>query len=198
VVPHTGPLCPSCGAAELASEEVCLTCRSTPPPWRAAVSFGPYAGTLRELILLFKRRGRDELAAPLAGLMMSALRGAAWPVPDTVAAVPMTWFRRLRRGYNQAELLAGAVAHALGARRVRALRRRGRGSQVGRTRADRLRLAASAFAAQGSIRGRVMLVDDVLTTGATVAACTRALRRAGADEVYVLTVAKTPQPGRIP
>jgi predicted amidophosphoribosyltransferase len=49
-----------------------------------------------------------------------------------------------------------------------------------------------------SVGGRVLLVDDVLTTGATAAACTRALRRAGADEVYVLAVAKTPQPGRVP
>jgi predicted amidophosphoribosyltransferase len=46
--------------------------------------------------------------------------------------------------------------------------------------------------------GRILLVDDVLTTGATAAACTRALKRAGADEIYVLTVARTPQPGRIP
>jgi ComF family protein len=197
-VPHAGPLCPSCGAAEVASEEVCLTCRDAPPPWRAAVSFGPYGGTLRELILLFKRRGRDELAAPLTGFLLSAFRRAGWPAPDAVTAVPMTWIRRLRRGYNQAELLAGAVAHALGARRVRALRRRGGGSQVGRTRADRLRLAASAFAVRRSVGGRVLLVDDVLTTGATAAACARALRRAGADEVYVLAVAKTPQPGRVP
>jgi ComF family protein len=196
--PHTGPLCPSCGTPELVDGGACLTCRTAPPPWRAAASFGPYAGVLRELILLFKGRGRDELAAPLAGLLIGALRRAAWPAPDAVVAVPMTWVRRLRRGYNQAELLAHEVARTLGVRRVRALRRRGRGTQVGGARSERLRLAASAFPVRRAVRGRVVLVDDVFTTGATAAACTRALRRAGADEVLVLTLARTPQPGRIP
>ena len=195
---HAGSLCPSCGAPEVADEGACLACRNAPPPWAAAASFGPYAGTLRELILLFKRRGRDELAAPLAALMIGAFGRAAWPTPDAVVAVPMTWARRLRRGYNQAELLAHEVARTLGSGRVRALRRRGGGTQVGTARRERLRLAASAFPVRRAVHGRVVLVDDVLTTGATAAACTRALRRAGADEVFVLTIARTPQPGRIP
>ena len=135
--------------------------------------------------------------APLAGLMIRAFHDAAWPAPDAVVAVPMTWTRRLRRGYNQADLLARRVAQAFGVPRVPALRRRGRGGQVGRTRPDRLHLAASAFPVRRRVRGRIVLVDDVLTTGATAAACTRALLRAGADDVYVLTIAKTPQPGRI-
>lgn len=187
-----------CGTAEVGAEGVCLACRTGPPPWRAAASVGPYAGILRELILLFKARGRDELAAPLAGLLAGALRDAAWPAPHTVVAVPMTWMRRLHRGYNQAELLAREVARTLGVRYVRALRRRGRGTQVGGARSDRLRLAASAFPVRRAVSGRVVLVDDVLTTGATAAACTRALRHAGADDVFVLTVARTPQPGRTP
>ena len=195
---HVGPLCPSCGAPEVADEGACLACRNAPPPWLAAASFGPYAGTLRELILLFKGRGRDELAAPLAALMIEALGRAAWPSPDAVVAVPMAWARRLRRGYNQAELLAHEVARTLGVRPVRALRRRGRGTQVGTARRERLRLAASAFPVRRAVHGQVVLVDDVLTTGATATACTRALRRAGAAEVYVLTIARTPQPGRVP
>jgi ComF family protein len=149
-------------------------------------------------VLLFKGRGRDELAAPLSALLLSAARRAGWPLPDAVVAVPMTWIRRLRRGYNQAELLAHTVARELGVRPVHALGRRGRGTQVGGARSDRLRLSAAAFPVRRLVTGRILLVDDVLTTGATAAACTRALKRAGADEIYVLTVARTPQPGRIP
>jgi len=196
--PHVLPVCPACGTPEVEGEGPCLGCRDTPPPWRAAASFGPYEGVLRELVLLFKSGGRDELAAPLSGFLLSALRRAGWELPAAVVAVPMTWARRMRRGYNQAELLARAVAHELGVPLVPALRRRGRGTQVGGGRSDRLRLSAAAFPVRRPVTGRTLLVDDVLTTGATVAACTRALKRAGAAEIYVLTVARTPRPGRIP
>ena len=198
VVPHAGPTCAVCGNPEVEAEGPCLQCRTTPPPWRAAASFGPYDGALRELVLLFKRRGRDELAAPLTGLLLAAWRRAAWPRPNAVVAVPMTRFRRLRRGYNQAELLAQSLARELGVPFEHALRRRGRGTQVGGARSDRLRLSAAAFPVRRPVAGPVVLVDDVLTTGATAAACTRALKRAGAGAVYILTIAKTPQPGRIP
>jgi len=187
-----------CGNPEVEAEGPCLECRTAPPPWRAAASFGAYDGVLRELVLLFKSRGRDELAAPLAGLLLAAWRRAGWPRPDAVVAVPMTWVRRLRRGYNQAELLAHSLARELGAPLEHALHRRGRGTQVGGARSDRLRLSAAAFPVHRPVAGRVVLVDDVLTTGATAAACTRALKRAGAGDVYILTIAKTPQPGRIP
>jgi ComF family protein len=104
----------------------------------------------------------------------------------------------LRRGYNQAELLARSLSRELGVQLARPLRRRGRSTQVGRARGDRLRLQAAAFPVRQPVTGRIALVDDVLTTGATAAACTRALTRAGASEVYVLTVARTLQTGRIP
>jgi ComF family protein len=198
VVPHPGPTCGVCGDPDLEAEGPCLECRATPPPWRAAASFGAYDGVLRELVLLFKSRGRDELAAPLTGLLLVAWRRAAWPRPDAVVAVPMTRIRRLRRGYNQAELLAGSLARELDVPLEHALRRRGRGTQVGGARSDRLRLSAAAFPVRRPVAGQVVLVDDVLTTGATAAACTRALKRAGVRDVYILTIAKTPRPGRIP
>jgi ComF family protein len=149
-------------------------------------------------VLLFKSRGRDELGAPLAELLLAAFRRASWPQPDSVVAVPMRWARRLRRGYNQAELLARSLARELAVPLVPALRRRGSGTQVGGARSDRLRLSAAAFPARRPVTGRVVLVDDVLTTGATATACTRALVRAGASDVYVLTLARTPRPGRFP
>jgi ComF family protein len=186
-----------CGSPEVTSGEECLACRTAPPPWRAAASLGPYDGTLRDLVLLFKNRGRDELARPLAELLATSLESRGWKRPDVVVSVPTTWLRRLRRGYDQAGLLGRAVARELGAPYVRALRRHGRGAQVGRSRSERLRLAAGAFGVWRPVAGRVLLVDDVITTGATAACCARALARAGADEIYVLAVARTPQPGRI-
>jgi ComF family protein len=198
VLAHTGPTCPSCGSPEVAQEGPCLACRITPPPWHAAASLGPYEGTLREMVLLFKSRGRDELAAPLAALLLPTLARAKWPPADAITAVPMTWFRRLRRGYNQADLLARVLASELGVPVLRPLARRGHGTQVGRARSERVHLTAAAFPARHPVAGRLVLVDDVLTTGATAAACTRALLRAGAGEVRVLTLARTPQPGRIP
>ncbi len=178
--------------------EPCLACRATPPPWRAATSVGPYRGALRDLVLLLKGRGWDELAAPLGSLLADAYRQAGWPGADAVASVPMRWLRRVRRGFDQAELLGQAVARELRLPFVRALRRRAGGAQVGRGRSERLRLTAAAFPARRPVAGRLLLVDDVLTTGATAASCARALRAAGASDVYVLTVARTPQPGRVP
>ncbi len=198
VARHTGPLCPVCGSPEVAAAEPCLACRTAPPPWRAAASVGPYEGALRDLVLLFKTRGRDEIAAPAGTMMADAFRRAGWSRPDAVVSVPMTWLRRLRRGYDQAELLGRAVARELELPFVRAMRRRGRGAQVGRSRSERLRLPAATFAVRRHVAGAVLLIDDVFTTGATAASCARALLGSGAKEIDVLTFARTPQPGRIP
>ncbi len=197
VVLHREPTCPVCGDPEVASSEPCLACRIDPPPWDAAASVGPYDGTLRDLVLLFKNGGRDELARPLAALLARRHRDRGGERPDAVVAVPMTWLRRLRRGYDQAALLGRALARELRAPFVRALARRGGPAQVGRSRAQRLALTAAAFPARRAVAGRVALVDDVFTTGATAAACARSLRRAGASAVDVLTVARTATPGRI-
>ncbi|OYW05297.1 MAG: hypothetical protein B7Z61_06715 [Acidobacteria bacterium 37-71-11] len=146
----------------------------------------------------FKTRGRDEIAGPAGMMMADAFRRAGWSRPDAVVSVPMTWLRRLRRGYDQAGLLGHAVARELGLPFVRAMRRRGRGAQVGRSRSERLRLPAATFAVRHPVAGAVLLIDDVFTTGATAASCARALLGSGAKEIDVLTFARTPQPGRIP
>ena len=196
--PHAGLLCPLCGGTDVVADGPCLACRTTPPRWRAAASYGPYLGRLRDLVLLLKTGGPDELAAPLAERLVMVARRAKWSHPDGVVAVPMALWRRVRRGYNQAELLGRAVARRVEAPFVRALGRRRGPSQVGLARSERLRLGPSAFRVRRQVAGRVWLVDDVLTTGATAAACSQALAGAGASEVYVLTVAVTPRMGRIP
>jgi len=194
VVQHEGEPCPRCGRPDLAVPGPCLACRDAPPPWDAAASVGPYAGILRDLVLLLKQGRRDELAAPLAALLEDAFRAAGWPLPAFVVGVPMHWWRRLQRGFNQAELLARELAARLGAP-VRSPLRRGAGApQVGQARSERLRLSSRRFAVARRAGGSILLVDDVVTTGATAAACTRALRHAGATEVRVLALARTPDP----
>lgn len=198
VLPHGGQTCPLCGRPELGEAVPCLVCRDTPPVWAAAASLGPYDGALRDLILLLKMGKRDELAGPLARLLAGTWSGLGWPLPDAVVPAPMHWWRRWRRGFNQAELLAGALAGLLRAPLHPVLGRRRGLPQVGRSRSERLRLSSRGFSTGRPVRGSILLVDDVLTTGATAAACARALVRAGAAEVRVLTLARTPDPRSLP
>lgn len=198
VLPHAGERCPACGRPELCEPGPCLVCRDSPPVWTAAASFGPYDGALRDLILLLKMGKRDELAGPLAELAATTWRGCGWPRPDLVVPAPMHWWRRWRRGFNQAERLADALAELLQAPGRPVLRRHGGSPQVGRSRSERLRLSSRRFSTSHAVRGSILLVDDVVTTGATAAACTRALVRAGAEEVRILTLARTPDPRSLP
>jgi ComF family protein len=198
IVEHGGPGCPRCGDPEVPGGGTCLACADHPPLWQAAASFGPHEGTLRAIINLYKHGRRDELAEPISSLLARVWYRTAWPLPDAVVAVPVPWLRRIRRGFDHAELFGSRLAVRLDRPFVRALRRRHGRRQVGRTRAQRLALAAAAFPSRRSVSGRILLLDDVFTTGATAAACTAALLRAGAREVYVLTLARTPRPGRIP
>ncbi len=197
LVPVEDEACPRCGE-ETGERGECLSCRQDPPPWQLAASAGAYEGPLRDLILLFKNGRRDELASPLAELLQRRLDQLPWPPPDAVVPVPAWWGRRLRRGFDHADLLARHLASLGSYRRVAALRRCRRGTQAGRTRTERLALPRGTFSARRAVRGHVLLVDDVLTTGATARACTRTLHAAGASTVSLLTVARTPRPGRIP
>jgi ComF family protein len=169
----------------------------------AARSAGLYEGSLREIVHAFKYEGRRGLAAPLAGMLRAAgasiLRDA-----DLVIPVPLHVWRRIRRGFNQADDLARRldvpVLHAL-------MRVRPTAPQTGLTAAGRRRNVRHAFTtslflrqqARQRLEGRiVVLVDDVRTTGATLDACAAVLKAAGAREVRALTVARAlPPPGAI-
>lgn len=154
---------------------------------------GPYENDWRAVVLQLKHHRRDELARPLGARLADTVRRSTWPTPDTLVPVPMWWPRRLWRGFNQAELLARRAGRQLGVP-VRLLLSRRRGvRQVGRRRSQRLRLGTTEIRARRPAPPRVVLVDDVVTTGATARACCRALRAAGAREVYLLAVARTPR-----
>ena len=193
---------PACAACDRVLESplagpVCGACWSGIVPLRqpltgASRAAGEYEGSLREIIHAFKYDGRRSLAAPLARLMRDAgadLLGDA----DFVVPVPLHPWRRLRRGFNQAEELARLldvpVCPAL-------WRMRATLPQTELDIAERRRNVHGAFRMSPFIRAsrlagaRVVLIDDVRTTGATLDACARALRKAGAREVSALTVAQ--------
>ncbi len=158
----------------------------------AAYSFGTYDGTLRELIHLFKYSRVKPLAAPLGRLIASAIPHDQ--TFDLVVPVPLHWRRKLERGFNQSELLAGAVARRYGLQPANVLRRkRSTSAQAGLSNAKRRVNVAGAFLVRRKpeVESRkVLLIDDVMTTGATLAACAAALKRAGARSVSVLTLAR--------
>jgi len=209
--PTRGPVCDACWASiRPLTPPLCDQCGDPLPAWRAisvplalcprcrragrfidrARAIGPYDGALRAIVHAIKYEGRRSLARPLGALMRhrgaDVLHGAGCVVP-----VPLHPSRRRERGFNQAADLAGHLDLPV----VAALRRvRATPTQTGLPAAQRHRNMREAFGltrAGRTLRGvTVVLVDDVSTTGATLEACARVLKEAGAGEVRALTAAR--------
>jgi ComF family protein len=167
-------------------------CRQGLRGFDACYSYGAYEGSLRELIHLFKYSGVRPLARPLGHLLSLALpRDLEF---DLIAPMPLHWRRLWSRGFNQSALLARDLARRTGVPYGRPVRRRrATVSQAELSGAERRRNVAGAFVVTGrpDVTGkRLLLVDDVLTTGATLGACAAALKKAGARYVTVLTLAR--------
>jgi len=174
----------------------CPICRSGLRGFDAAYCYGAYDGVLRQLIHIYKYGGVKTLARPLGDLLARALpRHERF---DGIVPVPLHWRRRWSRGFNQSALLARELARRSGIPMVPALRRmRFTAAQAGLSNTSRRKNVAAAFGLRrtggfaGKLAGRrFLLIDDVLTTGATAAACANALKRAGAARVALLTIAR--------
>jgi ComF family protein len=184
----------------LDAEGRCALCRNGLRGFDAAYSFGAYEGALRKLIHLYKYGKVQTLARPLGELLLRALpRDERF---DLVVPVPLHWRRRWQRGFNQAELLARLVAARRAIPVTKVLRRvRSTSAQAGLSGTGRRRNVAAAFRCRNSslMKGRrVLLIDDVMTTGSTAAACALALKRAGASRVALLTVARVDRRFTVP
>jgi ComF family protein len=179
-------------------------CRQGEPEFDRARSYGLYTGNLRKAILRLKFHGREYLGQRLGALLARAWE--ALPKPDSaiVAPVPLHHSRRRERGFNQAELLARGLVRSLrkeesGLRLVTGSLRRIRATvpQVGLSVSARHENVRGVFSVgrPEDVRNRtVVVVDDVMTTGATLSACAAALKRAGAARVLALSLARaTPQ-----
>ncbi len=193
----TAPLCACCGAPfdhDRGPGALCGPCLAEPPRFTAARAALVYDGPAREVLLGFKHADRQHLAQVMAPHVVRAAGGLLHP-GVLLVPVPLHWTRLWRRGFNQAALLAQAVARRVGAQvAVDALIRvkptvisKGLGRKA---RADNVR-GAFRVRRRDQIKGRdIVLVDDVLTTGATADACARHLKRAGARSITVLTWAR--------
>lgn len=193
------PQCARCGvpfAEDLGDDAECADCLAHAPRFRRARAALAYDDKSRRLILPFKHGDRTDLAHA-CGNWMARAGAELLADADLVAPVPLHWRRLFTRRYNQAQLLAARVAGQAGLRLVPDLlrRRRWTGSQAGLKAKERRRNVRLAFDLHprwiGQLKDRrVLLVDDVLTTGATVDACVRVLERASARHVDVLTLAR--------
>ena len=203
----SAPHCACCGtpfAEDLGPEALCAGCLVRRPRYHRARAALVYDDQSRRLVLPFKHGDRTDIARACGGWMARAgadLLAAA----DLVAPVPLHWRRLFVRRYNQAQLLARIVVRNTAADRKPRLaadllrRRRWTGSQAGLRAKERRSNVREAFDVhprwRPDVSGKaVLLVDDVLTTGATVEACARVLERAGATRVDVLTLARVVRP----
>ncbi|EYF05914.1 ComF family protein [Chondromyces apiculatus] len=198
------PACAACDAPVPARADLCTACaatvrRDTPTPPRCPdhpplIAHALFQGAVARVIRRFKYTSRPDLARPLGRMLLQAARDACVHA-DLVLPVPLHPGRLAERGYNQAALLAAEIASPL---RIPLLARglarlRPTPHQARLARLDRFSNVSDAFRARwpARIQGRaVLLVDDVATTGATLAACASALHRAGATAVTALVIAR--------
>ena len=191
--------CQRCGArcpSELAPRSRCPHCPKSPLQFQSVVVLGVYRGALRDAVLQMKRASGDQLSMAIGGLLHREMGDSlAQLAPEVVVPVPLHWSRRLVRKTNSPEILAERVASALRIPVCRGVlvRRRNTPPQFGLSAPRRFRNVRGAFRTAVSYdldAARVLLVDDVLTTGATSSEAAKVLLAAGAGQVDVAVVAR--------
>lgn len=203
LVPVEAPFCARCGQPfpPLAHHApMCAKCRQEPPAFEVARSAFFYEEPLRTALHRFKYSRRHGLATSLGRLLIEALEGflqqeIPWSEVEALVPVPLHPARLRERGFNQSERLAREVGRHLGKPVATDWLHRVRNTmpQVGLTASQRQRNVQGAFRAflpEGAQGRGLLLIDDLYTTGATVRECAKALKRAGAGGVWVLTLAR--------
>lgn len=194
--PLTSPCCPRCAlpyATENGSDHLCETCLRDEPPFNRVTTIGIYEETLRLAVQRFKYEGAVVLDRPLGGLMAETLERAGAVRPDLLIPVPLHGSRLRERTYNQALLLTRVLGRRwqLPTPPRLLVRTRPTPPQQGLKAEMRRQNLRGAFAMRRPLDGeRVLLIDDVLTTGATVRECSRILLAGGAGEVSVAVLAR--------
>lgn len=193
-----GAVCDCCGAplmgGDASDRDHCDDCMRTPPPWSQGRTALLYSGRARHLAMSLKHGGREEIAET-AGFWMARAGREILHESTVLVPVPLHWLRMIRRRYNQAALLADAVGAILGKPvALDALKRPVSTRSLDRlSPAERFGVLAKAIApnSKRDLTGKsVLLIDDVMTSGATLSACTKAALQGGAARVDVLTLAR--------
>ncbi len=188
---YLGPSCRVCGIPAVSPHTgLCKSCSEEPPPFSAIMYYGVYEGVLREAIHLLKYGGIRRLGKPLSALLTDL------PLPDADVIVPVPLHRRrlLEREFNQTAVLARHLSKslAISLSLTTLIKTRETPRQTEMTGRERLRNLRNAFAVTGDVTdASVLLVDDVITTTATVRECARTLRQAGAKQVTAVALARS-------
>ncbi|WP_407331689.1 ComF family protein [Enterovibrio sp. 27052020O] len=184
------PRCLHCGLPSPSITESCGRCLSSPPEWDSLTCVGGYTFPYDKLLHRFKYQGHYWLSPALAALLAQEIEDPA----AVILPVPMHWQRRVIRGFNHSSVLANALAKQLGVQCEPNVLKRHRATrqQQGLSRQSRLSNLREAFSMTGSLPERVALVDDVVTTGATIAEICRLLRSQGVKHIDIYCLCRTP------
>ena len=191
--------------------ELCRPCEVVPPDFERAIAFGVYEGPLRSLIHLLKYDRMEPVARKLAKTLAGQVAELCAGLENEVLVVPVPLHRSKRRarGFNQAELLANGVVSSV-RRTAPAVRLKLAGGMLERKRATQSQSILTTKERRRNLRGAffvpdrraqylagrdVLVIDDIYTTGATARACSKALKAAGAERVWVATVARAQREG---
>jgi ComF family protein len=192
------PFCFRCGCGQVGSSGFCPHCLGAKLDFDRAIALGHYSGHFRDIVLRMKKSAGESLALATGELMWVYCRDRLLETePDFITPVPMHWLRRTRRGTNSAAILAEVLGRRLHVPVWSGVLRRHRNTlpQSGLSRRQRVRNLSGALAlgvGYGLQGTRVLLVDDIMTTGSTCNAATRLLKAAGVVHVTVVSVVRSP------
>lgn len=194
MVPMGTNICQICGDP-LVIPGICDRCRKELPPFTALRSFAEYKGPLREALHSLKFKNNLALSDTFSEMLIPLIRDLNWNF-DLVLPVPMSKAKKRSRGYNQAAQIAYPISLAFQVPFSDDIisRKFETKSQIGLGREERFKNIHNAFQGNSAklLNKKVLLVDDITTTGATITSCARALQESGCERIYCITVAKTP------
>ena len=193
---HPSERCPGCFSDQFDpdNEKYCSRCKKAPLDLEGAASVFDHAGPAATLVKQLKYSNKPWLAKGLAAYLAFQLLQLDWPQPDLIIPMPISWLRKLDRGYNQTLLLAQELSKLISIPTNDLLQRRcGDFSQAGLNQAQRLQLPSNSITLKKNIKlydKTILLIDDVMTSGRSLTCCAQALLPAFPAHIYSLTICR--------